>query len=276
MISPIIVAELGSTHDGSIGIALNAIRAFAAAGATHVKFQDHRGQDVAADAPRPIWFQDEPRRDYFRRTEFTQREWERLAEQCAAAGVALVVSPFSAFAARSQAELGAALKVASGQVTNLGLLSVLAGLGRPVWLSSGMSTWLELDAAVGALGDSCGAVMHCVSEYPTPPERWGLVGIRELQARYELSVGYSNHAAPGSAAPAIAAYMGASPIELHVTLSRHLYGSDAPHSYEPDEFAAEVGRIRAAWEAGRCQCPRDRRIQSDAIKHAREVFLDHG
>jgi len=113
-------------------------------------------------------------------------------------------------------------------------------------LSSGMSNWAELDAAVNTIlrhHDRL-TVLQCTSEYPCPPERVGLNVMTEMRERYKLPVGLSDHTLTNYAAYA-AVVLGASVIEKHFTLSRHLYGSDAKHSLEPADFADLVQGVRA-------------------------------
>lgn len=113
-------------------------------------------------------------------------------------------------------------------------------------LSSGMSSWAELDAAVNLVlrhHDRL-SVLQCTSEYPCPPERVGLNVMLAMRERYGLPVGLSDHTLTNYAALAAVA-LGASVVEKHLTLSRLMYGSDAKHSAEPDEFADLVRGIRA-------------------------------
>ena len=264
-----LIAEVGSTHDGSLGNALRSVQVFAESDA--IKFQDHRWQKVRPGL-HPSPHVRETRELYYRRTAFGPEQWDAIKRECRQVGADLIVSPFSVEAAREQADRVDAFKVASGEVTNLPLLAELRAIGKPVHLSSGMSDWPELDAAVEALGPALRSVMHCVSLYPTPPEKWALRGIQELQVRYpETVVGYSDHSA-GTTAPVLAAYMGASVVEVHVTLSRSLYGSDAWFGLEPQGFSTLRLGLREAWEASKCRCPRSERVRSDEIQQMREVF----
>lgn len=244
-----IIAEIGSVHDGSFGNALKLIEAAAAAGADAVKFQTHIAEAESLEsAPAPAYFSDEPRLAYFRRTAFTPEQWRKLAAHAYRSGVVFLSSPFSLEAVDLLEEIGmAAYKIPSGEVSNIPLLERVARTGKPVLLSSGMSGWDELDLAVATVRSTCATtVMQCSSAYPCPPERVGLNVILEMSDRYGLPVGYSDHTM-GFAAPVAAAALGATVIEKHFTFSRLMYGSDARHSMQPDEFKTMAHALRDVW-----------------------------
>lgn len=249
-----LIAEIGSVHDGSFGNALKLIEAAAGAGATTVKFQTHIAEaETTRDAPMPPYFKGEPRFDYFRRTGFSLERWRALKAKAAEVGVGFLSSPFSSEAVDLLAAIGVdAYKIPSGEVTNIPMLERVAATGRPALLSSGMSNWAELDAAMAALrGGGPVTIMQCSSIYPCPPERVGLNVIAEMRARYGVPVGYSDHTL-GPAAAMAAVALGATVVEKHFTFSRLMYGSDAANSMEPAEFAAlarhlnEIARMLAS------------------------------
>ena len=247
-IRTMIIAEVGMNHDGSFGAACRLIDAAAESGADAVKFQLHLAEaETLPDAPNPPYFNGEPRMDYFRRTAFTPEQWRRLKGHCQRRGVEFLCSPFSVEAVeRLEALRVSCYKIPSGEVTNLPLLERIARTGKPVLLSSGMSSWTELDAAVSAIRRRHRriTVLQCTSEYPCPPERVGLNVMVEMRGRYRLPVGLSDHTLGHEAAFA-AVTLGAAVIEKHFALSRLGYGSDAKHSSEPSEFAALARGIRA-------------------------------
>jgi N-acetylneuraminate synthase len=139
-----------------------------------------------------------------------------------------------------------AYKIPSGEVTNLPLLDLIGATGKPVLLSSGMSDWRELDAAVNVILSRHRqlTVLQCTSAYPCPYEKVGLNVMLEMRARYGVPVGLSDHTLTNYASFAAVA-LGGAVIEKHFTLSRLMYGSDAKHSLEPAEFADLVTGIRA-------------------------------
>lgn len=244
-----LIAEIGSVHDGSFGNAQKLIEAAAAAGADAVKFQTHIAEaETLASAPAPSYFSAEPRMDYFRRTGFSLEQWRKLAAHAGEHGVTFLSSPFSLEAVDLLEKVGiSAYKIPSGEVSNIPLLEKIARTGKPVLLSSGMSDWAALDQAVAVVRDACPTtIMQCSSAYPCPPERVGLNVIGEMAARYSLPVGFSDHTL-GLAAPIAAVTLGAVVVEKHFTFSRQMYGSDAKHSMEPDEFKLMAQALREVW-----------------------------
>ena len=233
-----LIAEIGSVHDGSFGNAVKLIEAAAACGAHAVKFQTHiAAAETLRNAPNPPYFKGEPRFEYFTRTGFSLQQWKELADICKRVDVEFLSSPFSLEAVDLLEQVGVgSYKIPSGEVTNIPLLKKIAVTGKPVLLSSGMSDWNELDAAVAALrGGGPVTVLQCSSAYPCPPEQVGLNVMAEMQKRYGLDVGFSDHTL-GVAAAIAAAALGASVIEKHFTFSRAMYGSDAANGTEPGEF----------------------------------------
>ncbi|MFZ6031513.1 MAG: N-acetylneuraminate synthase family protein [Chloroflexota bacterium] len=243
-----IIAEVGSVHDGSFGNAQKLIDAAARSGVDAVKFQTHLATaETLRSAPMPPYFKGEPRFEYFNRTGFSLEQWQHLKLYCEQKGVEFLSSPFSIEAVALLENVGVKrYKVPSGEVTNLPLLDVIAQTGKPVILSSGMSTWAELDEAIQTIlrYHNKLALMQCTSEYPCPYEEVGLNIMLEMRQRYGFAVGLSDHTLTPYAS-LLAASLGAAMIEKHFTFSRLMYGSDAPHSTEPAEFGEMVRGIRA-------------------------------
>jgi N-acetylneuraminate synthase len=240
-----VIAEAGMNHDGSLGNAIRMAEVASECGADAVKFQLHdAAAETTRDAPSPPYFRHESRWEYFHRTAFTDDEWGRLKEACERAGIEFVCSVFSTEAVERLERLGVGrYKVGSGEVTNLELVRRVAATGKPVLLTSGMSSWEELDTAVQAAGDDV-TVMQCTSEYPTPPEHVGLNVLAELRERYGKPVGFSDHSLGNHAAFAAVA-LGAVVVEKHFTLSNDAYGPDASLAMEPDELEDLVDGIRS-------------------------------
>lgn len=247
-----LIAEIGSVHDGSFGNAQKLIDAAADAGAHAVKFQTHIADaETLPDAPMPPYFKGEPRFEYFERTSFTEEQWRALAERCREKKVEFISSPFSLEAVDLLERVGVRIyKIPSGEVTNIPLMEKVGRTGKPVIVSSGMSDWTELDAAVAALPVSSDlVVMQCSTAYPCPAEKVGLNVVGEIEARYRerlRAVGFSDHTL-GVAASLGAAALGARVIEKHFTFSKLMYGSDAAHSMEPDEFKAFAAGLAELW-----------------------------
>lgn len=243
-----VIAEVGSVHDGSFGNALKLIEAAAGCGVDAVKFQTHIPEaETQPDAPMPPYFKGEPRYEYFKRTGFSFDQWMEIKECCDQNGVTFLSSPFSEEAVQLLEKVGVTrYKIPSGEVTNLPMLEVIARTGKPVLLSSGMSSWEELDRAVAVIREHHNqlTVMQCTTAYPCPYESVGLNVMLEMAERYHLPVGLSDHTLTNYASFA-AVSLGASVIEKHFTFSRQMYGSDAAHSLEPGELKDLVDGIRA-------------------------------
>ena len=246
-----VIAEIGSVHDGSFGNAKQAALLARECGANAVKYQVHIPEaETLKSAPSPSYFASETRWDYFKRTGFTQRQWQEIKVTCDDTGIEFLASPFSHTAVELLQDIGMRRwKIPSGEVTNLPMLQKIAALGDPVLLSSGMSTWEELNAALAALQSAQQKVpvtlLQCTSEYPCPHERVGLNVMEEMRERYGLPVGLSDHSAD-LFTPVVAVARGAVVIEKHLTFSRAMYGSDARHSLEPTEFKSMIEGIRCA------------------------------
>jgi N,N'-diacetyllegionaminate synthase len=239
-----VIAEAGMNHDGSLGNAIRLAEVAAECGADGIKFQLHDASaETTRDAPSPPYFQHESRWEYFERTAFTDDQWAGLKAACDAAGIEFLCSVFSLEAVDRLERVGVArYKVGSGEVTNVDLIRRVAATGKPVLLTSGMSSWAELDRAVEAAGSDV-TVLQCTSAYPTLPEQVGLNVLAELRDRYAKPVGFSDHTVGNYAAFAAVA-LGAVVVEKHFALSKELYGPDAALSMEPDDLEDLVEGIR--------------------------------
>jgi len=244
----LIIAEAGMNHDGSLGNALRLAEVAARAGADAVKFQLHAAAaETTRDAPSPPYFTHESRWEYFERTAFSDEQWATLKRACDEVGIEFLCSAFSVEALERLERLGVARhKIPSGEVTNLELVRRAAATGCPLLLSSGMSSWDELDEAVRAAREHTDeiTILQCTSEYPCPPEHVGLNVLAEAATRYGLPVGLSDHSV-GPYACYAAVALGAAAIEKHFTLSKELYGPDAALAAEPAELRELVRGVRA-------------------------------
>jgi len=248
-----IIAELGNNHDGSFGIARQMIKAAADCGVDAVKIQTHFfSEESLTDAPNPPYFKSESRQEYFDRTSFSKSQYLSLLEYSTHLGVDFLSSPFSEKAVFFLEEIGVSkYKIPSGELTNTSMLKLIAQTNKPVILSTGMSSLDEIDIAVNILlGEDCKdlTLLQCTSEYPCPPDSIGLNMINEFSDRYKLDIGFSDHTL-GMAAPIAAVTLGAKIIEKHFTLSQLMYGSDAKHSMEPQDFKQMVRNIREIEQA---------------------------
>jgi N,N'-diacetyllegionaminate synthase len=243
-----VIAEIGSVHDGSFGNALRLIDVAAECGADAAKFQTHIAEaETLASAPPPPHFTAESRIEYFNRTSFTLEQWRKLKKHCESNNLQFLSSPFSIEAVELLENIGMqCYKIPSGEITNLPMIETVARLDKPVLLSSGMSSWEELDRAVEVVTRYHRAltVLQCTSEYPCSYERVGLNVIQEMRDRYGVAVGLSDHS-QGPYAVFAAVALGASVSEKHLTFSNRMYGSDAKFAMEPDAFADLVHGVRA-------------------------------
>lgn len=244
-----IIAEIGQSHEGSLGLALSYINALAETGVDAVKFQVHMAEAESSEyEPFRVKFsqQDKTRFDYWKRMEFSLEEWKILKQRCYEKEVEFLVSPFSNAAVEMMEEIGVRrYKIGSGEVSNFLLLERVARTGRPVILSSGMSSFEELDRTVEFLKqrEVIFSILQCTTAYPTYPENYGLNIITELKDKYHVRVGYSDHSAQIETCIAAVA-MGAEIIEFHAVFDRRSFGPDATSSLEIDEIAQLVKSVK--------------------------------
>jgi N-acetylneuraminate synthase len=190
--------------------------------------------------------QDKTRFDYWKRMEFTLQQWKDLKKHCDESGVEFLASPFSNAAVDLLEEVGVKrYKIGSGEVNNFLLLEKIARTGKPVILSSGMSSFEELGHTVAFLKKRKVdiSILQCTTAYPTQPENYGLNVIGELRERYGVLVGYSDHSAKIETCIA-AATLGAEILEFHAVFSRNSLGPDASSSLEMEEITQLVGAVR--------------------------------
>jgi N,N'-diacetyllegionaminate synthase len=238
---PFLIAEVAQAHDGSLGTAHAYIEAIAEAGADAVKFQTHiaAAESTTRENFRVRVFpQDETRYDYWKRMEFSIDQWEGLAKHAKDRGLIFLSTPFSLMAIDLLERVGVpAWKVGSGDITNLPLLDRVAGSGKPIILSSGMSPWKDLDVAVGIMRDHRTefGMLQCTSDYPCAPAKIGLNIIAEIKQRYGCTSGLSDHSGTVFASLAAAA-LGAEIIEVHVVFSRRCFGPDVSASVTIEEL----------------------------------------
>jgi N,N'-diacetyllegionaminate synthase len=246
-----VIAEAGANHNRDFDTARRLVDAAAEAGADAVKFQTYRGADLySTRTPRFDYLGDLGARPIHELLDdlALPRDWQPLlAEHARSAGIEFLSSPFDREAVDQLDELGvAAFKIASFEIVDLGLLEYVGSKGRPVILSTGMSSLGEIEEAISALtapGDAGVALLQCASLYPAPPEVLNLRAIPMMAAAFGRPVGLSDHTLGVHVAPAAVA-LGASLVEKHFTLDRNSTGPDHPFAVEPDELAALVRHVR--------------------------------
>jgi N-acetylneuraminate synthase len=243
------IAEIGQAHEGSLGMALSYIDSLAETGVDAVKFQVHIAESESSEfEPFRVKFseQDKTRFDYWKRMEFSLEEWKLLKQRCDEKEVEFLASAFSNAAVDLLETLEVKrYKIGSGEVSNFLLLEKIAKTGKPVILSSGMSSFEELDWTVQFLRKKNVkfSILQCTTAYPTQPENYGLNVIKELKKRYNVPVGYSDHSAKVETCIA-ASTLGAEILEFHAVFDRRSFGPDATSSLEINEIKDLVQAVK--------------------------------
>jgi N,N'-diacetyllegionaminate synthase len=248
-----IIAEAGVNHNGNIDIARKMIDAAVEFKADAIKFQTFKAEYVISKYAQKAEYQkqttgvEESQLEMVKKLEFTHDEFRDLKGYCSKKGVLFLSTPFDFVSIDFLQSINISmLKVPSGEITNLPYLIKIAQTGKPVILSTGMSTLGEVRAAIEILrrnGSSEITLLHCNTEYPTPYEDVNLNAMLTMQRELGLQVGYSDHT-PGIEVSVAAVSLGAVVIEKHFTLDKNMEGPDHKASLEPDEFAVMVRAIR--------------------------------
>jgi N,N'-diacetyllegionaminate synthase len=244
-----IIAEIGQAHDGSLGLLHSYIDALSLTGIDAIKFQMH-----IAEAESSIYepfrvnfsYEDKTRFDYWKRMEFSFEQWKNIKKHCEEVGLEFICSPFCNFSVEWLEELDVKkYKVGSGEVNNFLMLEKIAKTGKDIILSSGMSSFTELDETINFLkpfGNKI-SILQCTTKYPTSAEDIGLNVIKELSQRYSLPSGLSDHS--GKIYPSLAATaLGAKILEFHAVFDRRMFGPDATSSLLIDEIKILVEGVR--------------------------------
>jgi N-acetylneuraminate synthase len=247
---PYLIAEIAQAHDGSLGMLHAYIDAVAKTGVQAIKFQMHIAEaESSIHEPFRVKFskEDATRYDYWKRMEFTLNQWKDIKKHCDEVNLDFICSPFSNLAVDWLEEVGVhAYKIGSGEVTNFLLLEKITHTGKPIILSSGMSSFSELDKTVELLRSKKAnfSLLQCTTAYPTIPEQYGLNVINELKERYQVPVGFSDHSAKVATGIAAVA-LGAEILEFHVVFHRNLFGPDAIASLTIEETKEVVEAVNA-------------------------------
>jgi len=244
-----IIAEIAQAHEGSLGQALSYIDALAKTGVDAVKFQVHIAEaESSIYEPFRVKFsqQDKTRFEYWKRMEFSLDQWKIIKARCEEKGLEFMASPFSNAAVDLLEQVGVKrFKIGSGEVNNFLMLQKIAQTGKPIILSSGMTSYDELDKTIEFLREQRASfsILQCTTSYPTTPENYGLNVIKELKYRYQVEVGYSDHSANiGTCIAAVA--LGAEILEFHAVFSRNSFGPDASSSLEITEIEQLVKAVK--------------------------------
>lgn len=270
-----IVGEIAQAHDGSLGQAHAFIDIIANAGADAIKFQTHiASAESTPQEPFRIKFsqQDATRYEYWRRMEFTGEQWAGLAKHAHDRGLIFLSSPFSEEAVTLLDRIGMpAWKIASGEANNPLIKEAIYATGKPILLSTGMSSIEDVDTTVDEINarDLAFAVFQCTSKYPSPPEEIGLNLLETFRERYHAPVGLSDHS--GKIFAGLSAItLGANLVEVHVTMSREMFGPDVPVSLTGAELKQLVDGARFIEKA--LANPVDKKQMADNLSDMRTMF----
>lgn len=248
-----VIGEIGINHNGDVDIARQLIDVAAAAGCQAVKFQK-RTPEICVPLEQQSKIRQTPwgeltYLDYKKRVEFGEDEYGEIAKYTQDAGLQWFASPWDVPSVDFLESFDVVThKVASASVTDHELLRALAATGKPIILSTGMSTLEEIDAAVEILGEDQLVILHSTSTYPMPEGEANLRTIETLRDRYGVPVGYSGHER-GLQVSLAAVTLGAVAVERHITLDRAMWGSDHAASLEPTGLEHLVRDIRVIEEA---------------------------
>ena len=256
----IIIAEAGVNHNGSIKKAKMLIDAASKAGVDFVKFQSFKANKLVSPNAQKAAYQrknigdnDDNQFQMLRALELSEEDHIELLDYCKRKNVAFFSTAFDVDGLSYLDSLGLSIfKIPSGEITNYPYLRKLAEIGKPVILSTGMSSIKDIERALEVLEQgidrSMITILHCNTEYPTPMIDVNLKAMITIATHFNASVGYSDHTM-GIEVPIAAVAMGARVIEKHFTLDRTLPGPDHKASLEPNELVDMVRAIRNIEEA---------------------------
>lgn len=251
----LIIAEAGVNHNGDLNLARQLIDSAAEAGADLIKFQTFNAERLVTQSAPKAEYQTrttgkaQSQLEMLKQLELSPVMHEKLVAHCQQKKIEFFSTGFDIQSNEYLASLGAQrFKIPSGEITNLPYLRHVGSFRKPVILSTGMATLGEIEVALEAL-EAAGVqranitVLHCNTEYPTPIQDVNLRAMLSIRQAFGVQIGYSDHTSGIEVAIAAVA-LGASVIEKHLTLDRHLPGPDHKASLEPDEFAAMARAIR--------------------------------
>ena len=255
---PIIIAEVGVNHNGSISIAKQLIDVAVSAGADIVKFQSFKATELVTSQASLASYQientksDQSQLSMLKELELSADQFKELSEYCEVSGIEFLSTAFDKFSLDFLIDLGVKrVKVPSGELTNFPYLVYVAAKRLPVILSTGMATLDEVyqsaDVLVkNGLPNGHLTILHCTSNYPAKPNELNMLAMKTLKKELDFRIGYSDHSL-GENAAIMAVALGAQIIEKHITLDRKMPGPDHLASMEPIDFKNYVSAIRRAF-----------------------------
>ena len=281
---PYIIAEMSGNHDGSLDKALDIVRMAAAQGAHAIKLQTYKPETITIESDAPDFRLSQGHELWGGRTLWdlyqeahTPWEWhEPIFALAKELGITAFSSPFDPTAIDLLESLDVpAYKIASSEIVDLPLIRLAASKGKPIIISTGMASVLEIAAAVEAArstGNEQIVVLACTANYPADPSESNLRGVPVMRDAFGTLIGYSDHTM-GIGAAITAVALGACVVEKHVTLSRADGGVDSAFSSEPDELRMLVEQTKVGWQClGR---PRigARRQEQEGLRFRRSLYV---
>lgn len=244
-----LIAEIGINHNGDLGIAKQMIDAAVHAGVDAVKFQK-RTPEISTPPEQQRQMRETPwgyitYLDYRHKVEFSEEQYCEIDRYCKEKGIQWMVSVWDEPSVDFMEKFDTpAYKIPSASLTDFGLIRKVRAIGKPLILSSGMSTMEQIKKGVDLAGEKELVLMHCTSTYPCEPEELNLKMIETLRHEFpNLPIGYSGHEV-GLVPSSIAVALGACMVERHLTLDRAMWGSDQAASVEPGGFERLVKYLR--------------------------------
>src|SRR5512138_2262234 len=246
-----VIAEIGINHNGDLGIAKQMIDAAVHAGVNAVKFQK-RTPEICTPLDQQSQMRETPwgyitYLEYRHKVEFSEEQYCEIEKYCQQKGITWLVSVWDEPSVDFMEKFATpAYKIPSASLTDAGLIRKARSTGKPVILSTGMSTMEQIRKGVQAAGEKDLVLMHCTSTYPCEPEELNLKMVQTLRTEFpNMPIGYSGHEV-GLVPTAVAVALGACMVERHLTLDRAMWGSDQAASVEPWGFETLVKYIRVS------------------------------
>jgi len=247
-----IVAEIGSNFDGSFSKAKKMIKLAKAAGADAAKFQSFTTEQILSRKgfetkttfqsgwKKPVW-------DVYKDAEFPLSWHKKLSEYAKKIGIDFLSTPYNSQAVNLLKKINVpAIKIGSGDITDIEFLKFVGKTKKPIFLATGASTMKEVKEAIKAIksnGNNRIVLMQSITQYPSPIEEANLEVLTTYKKKFSLNVGYSDHS-PGSLVMLSSVVLGSCIIEKHFTDNEKLKGPDHHHSMNPNQFAKMVNDIR--------------------------------
>lgn len=275
------IAEMSANHANDLDIALKIVEEAAKAGADCLKIQTYTADSLTLDCDADcfmikggLW---DGRRLYDLYSDASMPwEWhEPIKKKCDEEGLDFLSTPFDEAAVDLLVEMGCeALKIASFELTDLPLLKYAAAKGKTMIMSTGMASIEDIQDAVDAVksaGNNDLVLLRCCSEYPADPKDMNLASIPDMQKRFGVQVGFSDHSM-GHQADVVAAVLGARVIEKHFCLSHEIKTADSEFSMDPDEYGDMVNAVNDAMAAMGVPCYTPSEKEAKSLVFRRSIF----